>query len=84
MKNIPKLEGHYPLICFILNIFLPGIGTLVAAFFCDDDDVLTFNGISALLQFITAICIVGWIWSIIWGYLIYERSQGATRFLPSL
>ncbi|KAG2393563.1 hypothetical protein C9374_007094 [Naegleria lovaniensis] len=84
LKSVPKLNGNLPLIVLILNIFLPGIGTLVAAFFCEDDDVFTVNAVSALLQFLTAICIIGWVWSIGWGYLIYQRGSGAGRFLPSI
>ncbi|KAL9641609.1 hypothetical protein ABK040_013528 [Willaertia magna] len=82
-KNIPKVNEPWPLIILIVNIIFPGIGTIIAAFLEEDDDKMTFNAIFGLIQFITAICCIGWILSIFYGYIIYKKNTGTFANLPS-
>jgi len=70
------VKVHHPvgLILFILNIVLPGIGTIVSSFL----DKRRLNGLALLfgiLQFLFCLSIVPWIWSIWHGYMIYEKSR---------
>ncbi|XP_038075085.1 protein stum homolog [Patiria miniata] len=72
---VPCMPMSLALVCCLLNIFTPGIGTLVSAFsvFCcgftriSSQRAFLWNLLAAVLQTITSIFIVGWIWSISWG-----------------
>eukprot|EP01095_Lingulamoeba_sp_RSL-Kostka_P012858 TRINITY_DN5182_c0_g1_i1.p1 TRINITY_DN5182_c0_g1~~TRINITY_DN5182_c0_g1_i1.p1 ORF type:complete len:132 (+),score=2.09 TRINITY_DN5182_c0_g1_i1:45-440(+) len=72
-KWIPKVKKPYHIVCFVLNIFIPGSGTIIAAIMDKMDWV---NIVFGIIQFLTFIIILGWIWSIIWGYAIYARCKG--------
>ncbi len=58
----------------LLNIFLPGVGTCVAAYKSQDgyNCKACGNGIG---QMITAIVIAGTVWAIIDGVRIYNKSN---------
>jgi hypothetical protein len=74
---IPCMPLALAIICCIFNILVPGLGTLLSSFtvFCCGSTRLGpspwkafgYNIIAALLQMITFVIIVGWIWSILWG-----------------
>ncbi len=57
--------------CLVLNILLPGTGTMVAAGNQESKKYLIF-GIVQLLTFWT---LVAWAWSIIVGVLIFVKSE---------
>ena len=62
-------------ICLVLNIFLPGTGTIMSAFFARP--VSKTQIALGILQFATSgFFYVGWVWSIIWGVLIVLKSWG--------
>ncbi len=72
-KNmIPTTSKVISIVILILNIIWPGLGTCIMAClarqFCFETLVI------ALLQFLLAICVIGWIWSIIWGVLCLLKS----------
>ena len=54
----------------ILNFFLPGIGTIIMGVVIENRDDIIIGA----LQLVLTICIVGWIWSVIWGVLMISRS----------
>eukprot|EP00904_Undaria_pinnatifida_P009076 jgi/Undpi1/5299/HiC_scaffold_2.g00580.m1 len=65
---------HYNKCCayvfFILNIFFPGFGTFFAGLFaCSCKTMLV-----AILQIISAVVIVGWVWAILWGWELVKTS----------
>ncbi|XP_033102856.1 protein SPEC3-like [Anneissia japonica] len=76
---IPAMHIAMAVVCLIFNIFIPGLGTIIAAFavFCcantgqsGGGKVGTFclNFWVGLLQLATCwIFFIGWIWSIMWG-----------------
>ncbi|XP_033632365.1 protein SPEC3-like [Asterias rubens] len=78
-QAIPALHIAAAVPCLILNIFLPGIGTIVAGFsvFCCGNPgqegagkvgTCCLNIFVGLLQLLTCwIFLIGWIWSIMWG-----------------
>ena len=37
-----------------------------------------------VLQLLTSVYIIGWIWSVFWGYLIVKRSKGDHAEFKSL
>ncbi len=59
------------LACLVLNIFLPGSGTFVAA---GNQENLRYM-VYAILQALTFWMLVGWVWSIVTGVMIYMRSE---------
>ncbi|XP_077866207.1 protein stum homolog [Saccoglossus kowalevskii] len=76
--SVPCMPLPIAIICCLLNIFTPGVGTFISAFtvFCcgktanpERHPCIDFwmNICSALLQIILFPVIVGWIWSIFWG-----------------
>lgn len=59
------------LACLILNILLPGSGTFVAAGNQENMRYMVY----AILQVLTFWAVVGWVWSVVTGILIYVRSE---------
>ncbi len=57
--------------CLVLNIFLPGTGTLVAAGNQEDKKYL----IIGIAQILTTLIIVGALWSIVTGIMIFVKSE---------
>ena len=57
----------------ILNIILPGVGSMISSF-CGSK----FNSTALLygvLQLLTAAILIGWIWSIYHGCLIHSKAK---------
>jgi len=73
-KTVLKVAKPGHLILFILNIILPGWGTMVSACI-STSGFSSMTLIVGLLQLFTCWLIVGWIWSIWWGYLIFKKSE---------
>ncbi|XP_041352434.1 uncharacterized protein LOC121370946 [Gigantopelta aegis] len=77
--SIPAMTKPVAVSCLILNILVPGFGTLMAGLsvLCCSEarekclskkTVVWVNSGVALLQFVTAfLFLLGWIWSIMWG-----------------
>jgi len=90
---IPKLPKWVAIIFFIMNCILPGWGAMCASLVSccfeqdrEDDccccEVCGCCGIFCfgLLQFVFApVFLVGWVWSIIWGYQLYKISCEPTN-----
>mmetsp|Transcript_34813 Transcript_34813/g.33919 ORF Transcript_34813/g.33919 Transcript_34813/m.33919 type:complete len:96 (-) Transcript_34813:30-317(-) len=58
--------------CLLLNCIFPGVGTMINGCFGRHCCAAFLYG---LLQLITACLIIGWIWSIIWGCKILDKSK---------
>lgn len=72
----PVIEKNNALICLIINLFFPGIGTIVGGVM--GNKPLIGRGVAQLLL---AIIIVGWIWAIVTGIQMlqnatWKESQG--------
>ena len=72
-KSIVKLEGQFGLIVFVLNCVLPGWGTVVSGIL--SKEVRCNNFILGFLQMMLSIILVGWLWSIYTGYMIWYKSS---------
>ena len=70
--EIPIVNGCTAIILLIINIFLPGVGTIVMCFLGGFKPNTLLVG---LLQFFTAFLIIGWIWSIWWGVICLSKSK---------
>ena len=65
-------------IAAILNLLIPGVGTMITA--CAGTGVVSKTQIAVgLLQFLTTYVLIGWIWSIYWGYLIVQKAWGKSQ-----
>ena len=75
MSDVPKLSNIWAYVCAFLNLVLPGIGTILSAILGDANINKTqlFVGV---FQFLTAVTLLGFVWSIYWAYLIVVESQG--------
>ena len=74
---------HRPMhiVCFVLNVLLPGTGSMVSAC-CDVKGFNSLALIFGLLQFFFCWTIVAWFWSAFHGYIIYKSEPGSNRFQP--
>lgn len=68
VPSVPKATG---LLVLILNIFLPGTGSILAGLQANSSSCV-FIGV---IQFFLFGLLFGWIWSIWWGVLIYNKSK---------
>lgn len=95
-KAVPTMPLSVAVVLCIVNVILPGIGTLISAFtvFCGgkteyDSKGKSFglNVVAAVLQLLTLPILVGWIWSIIWGVTFVTsamtRDVSTTKGQPS-
>ena len=73
--SVVKVDEPMHIVCFILNIFIPGCGTVISAFM-DHGGVNGTALVFGLLQFFLAWAVLPWIWSIVHGWWIYEKSGG--------
>ncbi|XP_070572240.1 protein SPEC3-like [Ptychodera flava] len=82
---LPTLHISVAIICCVINIILPGIGSIVAAFAaltcCARADsassraaVLCVNFWCGILQLTLSVILVGWVWSIAWGFIFIGMS----------
>jgi hypothetical protein len=71
-QDIPVLSKGTAILLLILNIFIPALGTFLMA--CIGPEFKSSQLIVAILQFLLAGLLIGWIWSVWWGILVVEKS----------
>lgn len=83
-RAVPIMPRTLAILCFVLNLILPGTGTLISAFAvfcCGKHDyeknivACLYNLLAAILQSATILLLVGWIWSVRWGILFIQLSS---------
>ncbi|KAL0490980.1 hypothetical protein AKO1_009775 [Acrasis kona] len=80
--KVPKLSSPWHIICFILNVFTPGIGTILAALVTKSATKRKWNLLFGVLQLVLAAFIIGWLWSVVWGLLMLYRNKGVLGKVP--
>ena len=75
ITDVPLLAGPWPYICAILNVVLPGSGTMLAACIADSPSWSKTQIFIGILQMLTAIYLIGWVWSIYWAYLLVLKAH---------
>ena len=70
----PYVPYNIAIVVLCLDIFLPGIGTLVSAYY-DPNGCNCKTITCGIFQLILTPILVGWIWSIIQGTYIYKKSK---------
>ena len=74
VSDVPYLSKPVAIVAAILNFLLPGFGTALAA--CAADDTVSKTQlVVALIQFLTSVVLIGWIWAIYWGYLLVMKAM---------
>lgn len=85
VSDVPRLQGVWPYVCAILNVVLPGVGTMIAACIGYTLSWSKTQLMAGLLQMLTAVYIVGWAWSIYWAWLFLAKAlrdkQEVNRYL---
>ena len=75
-KSIVKVDRNMGIIILLLNIFFSGIGTIAAGVLVGGTFQVINNIIVGFLQLILfPYCLLGWIWSLYTGWLIYKKSK---------
>ena len=73
VSDVPKVSKPVAYVVAFVNVILPGWGTIIAAFAATSTSQ---NAVSktqltiGVMQFLTTFALIGWAWSIYWGYLI--------------
>ena len=65
---MPKSTG---VCCLIFNIFFPGFGSILAGMQANSSSTVLIG----VVQFFLCVTLIGWLWSIYWGVLIYNKSK---------
>ena len=74
LTNVPKVSKPLAFGCAFLNLLLPGSGTMTAA--CSaSDNVSKVQMAIAILQFLTTLFLIGWVFSIYWSYLLINKAM---------
>ena len=71
-STIPKPTKTIAIVCLIINIILPGIGTIIAACISKASSIQIIVGIAQIPCFSS---IVGWVSAIYWGYRMLKSSD---------
>ncbi len=72
MVNLPSIKRKpWGIIVLVMNIFLPGSGTMIAAGNMEETRLF----VHGLLQALLSIFLVGILWSWIWGVLLFIKSR---------
>lgn len=69
----PYVPRNVAPIVLVFDIFLPGTGTIIAAYF-DPSGCNCKTVTCGIFQMLLTVVLVGWIWSIIQGVAIYKKS----------
>ena len=69
LTDVPRLNGLWSYILAILNIFVPGLGTMIAACVGYPDAWSKTQLSIGICQMLTSFYIVGWLWSVYWAWL---------------
>ena len=73
LKNhLPELNKVLAIVILVLNIFFPGVGTM--CLYCIAGFKTEYLWVG-LIQLVTALCVVGWIWSVLWGVILVTKSK---------
>lgn len=76
-----ELEYQATLV-LILNIILPGVGTVLSACFVENDSsnehrvsLRSRLVVQGILQTVLTICFIGWLWSVFHGISVYSETK---------
>lgn len=74
VDHIPVMSTCSAVVILIINIFLPGWGTILMTC-CNGGDYFAEHILVGLIQFFATPLLFGYIWSIIWGIYAITKSH---------
>ena len=75
ITNVPQVSVLVACLTAVLNVILPGVGTMIIA--CAPKETTSKTHlVIGILQFLTSFLIIGWIWAIYWSYLVAMKAMG--------
>eukprot|EP00904_Undaria_pinnatifida_P000606 jgi/Undpi1/10546/HiC_scaffold_29.g12996.m1 len=74
----PVLKRWIAILLFIADLFIPGLGTIIAGCLACSLETL----IVGIIQMLTSWLIVGWVWSILWGWELVAVSRSGKIDIP--
>ena len=74
VSDVPRLTTFWPYVVAVLCLVLPGSGTMLAACVGYSTAWSKTQIFVGSLQMMTAVFLIGWIWSIWWGIKILHKS----------
>lgn len=88
-SHVYALKSPLHIVVLVLNIFLPGFGTMLSAFACMHAEreekkscfCATFS--DGLIQFYLSPVLFGWVWSIVFGVALYRKGRDHRRLMAS-
>lgn len=72
--SVVPVHGCPGFCLLLLNIFLPGLGTMISSCM-GRDGIVCEQLLVGLLQMLLSGFLIGWIWSIWWGCLIWGKDN---------
>lgn len=78
--NGKPFPGALACLCLFINIFLPGIGTMIGTVGMNDRNVKITYICSGCCQFVTSFCIVGWCFALMNSILYLQASSSSEPF----
>jgi len=76
IKDINCVKAPWHTFVLFINCYWAGFGTMLSSSKCCNEDKCDWKQfLIGLLQLLLAFFIIGWVWSCIWGYLIWKKSQ---------
>ena len=73
ISDVPHVSKPVGVVQAVVNLILPGFGTMITA--CAASDTVSKTQLSiGLVQFLTSVVLVGYIWALYWSYLIAMKA----------
>ena len=72
ITDVPRVGSPMHVVLLILNIIIPGLGTMIVSCYTEKWSKTLFA--IGVFQLFLAYILIGWIFSIYWGWLIFQKS----------
>ena len=72
-KKVPKLPAPWQYVCALLNVFIPGTGTMLSTIWAEPCSKTQLA--IGLCQFFSTMILIGWIWSVVWACMLVSTAN---------
>ncbi len=74
-RGVPRCKSPFNLLFFLTNCIWPSFGTMLAACLNEDNEFRQKQMWIGVAQWLLVFVLIGWFWSIWWGFLIYKKGK---------